>query len=118
VVARQQDDPTTTPDISTGADMIVTTNIPGKRGRAPRRPTGTTLWASIDVEWTKNYRIKNGNRPFCYSLVYVAVPSTAAPVDLDELPFPTPVCTSKTPTKPALCWRQPTTRCTPRVPRR
>ncbi|MGH3825522.1 MAG: hypothetical protein ACRDRA_22190 [Pseudonocardiaceae bacterium] len=67
--------------------MIVTTNIPGKRGRAPRRPAGTTLWASIDVEWTKNYRIKNGNRPFCYSVVYVAVPSTAVPVDLDELPF-------------------------------
>ncbi len=44
--------------------MIVTTNIPGKRGRAPRRPTGTTLWASIDVEWTKNYRITNGDRPF------------------------------------------------------
>lgn len=67
--------------------MIVTTNIPGKHGRAPHRPAGTTLWASIDVEWTKNYRIKNGNRPFCYSVVYAAVPDTAAPVDLSELPF-------------------------------
>lgn len=67
--------------------MIVTTNIRGKHGRAPRRPAGTTLWASIDVEWTKNYRIKNGNRPFCYSVVYLAVPDTGAPVDLSELPF-------------------------------
>lgn len=23
----------------------------------------------IDFEWTKNYRIKNGNKPFCYSVV-------------------------------------------------
>lgn len=67
--------------------MIVTTNIAGKRGRAPRRPAGMTLWASIDVEWTKNYRIKNGNRPFCYSVVYVALPDTAIPVDVVELPF-------------------------------
>jgi len=67
--------------------MIITTNIPGKRGRAPRCPAGATLWASIDVEWTKNYRIKNGNRPFCYSVVYAVVPGTAAPVDLSELPF-------------------------------
>ena len=67
--------------------MIVTTNLPGRPGRAPRRPAGTMLWASIDVEWTKNYRIKNGNRPFCYSVVYSAVPDTAAPVDLSELPF-------------------------------
>ncbi|WP_410570347.1 hypothetical protein [Amycolatopsis sp. cmx-4-61] len=67
--------------------MIVSTNISGKRGRAPRRPTGTTLWASIDVEWTKNYRIKNGNKPFCYSVVYTAVPSSGAATDLAELPF-------------------------------
>lgn len=67
--------------------MIVTTNIPGKSGRAPRRPAGTTLWASIDVEWTKNYRITNGNRPFCYSVVYIAMPYTTAPIDPDELPF-------------------------------
>ncbi|MGH3700100.1 MAG: hypothetical protein ACRDQ9_18840 [Pseudonocardiaceae bacterium] len=67
--------------------MIVTTNLPGKRGRAPRCPTGTMLWASIDVEWTKNYRIKNGNRPFCYSVVYAVVPDASSPVDLNELPF-------------------------------
>lgn len=67
--------------------MIVTTNIPGKHGGAPRRPVGTTLWASIDVEWAKNYRIKNGNKPFCYSVVYAVLPSTGASVDLAELPF-------------------------------
>lgn len=67
--------------------MIVTTNITGKPGRAPCRPAGTLLWASIDVEWTKNYRIKNGNRPFCYSVVYAALPDTSSPVDLAELPF-------------------------------
>lgn len=67
--------------------MIVTTNIPGKPGRAPRRPAGMTLWASIDVEWTKNYTIKNGNRPFCYSVVYAALPRSGDSVDLTELPF-------------------------------
>lgn len=66
--------------------MITTSNIPGKPGRAPRRRAGTTLWASIDVEWTKNYRIKNGNKPFCYSVVYVALPN-GNPVDLTELAF-------------------------------
>ena len=24
----------------------------------------------FDLEWTKNYRVKDGNRPFCYSFVY------------------------------------------------
>lgn len=28
--------------------------------------------ASFDLEWTKNYRIRNGNRPFCFSLVTLA----------------------------------------------
>jgi hypothetical protein len=67
--------------------MIVTTNLSGRRRAVPRRPAGATLWASIDVEWTKNYRIKNGNRPFCYSVVYAALPNTDAPVELTELPF-------------------------------
>ncbi len=67
--------------------MIVSTNIAGRQGRAPRRPAGTTLWASIDVEWTKNYRIRNGNKPFCYSVVYAAIPRSANPADLVDLPF-------------------------------
>jgi len=93
--------------------MIVTTNIPGEHGRAPHRPAGTTLWASIDVEWTKNYRIKNGNRPFCYSVVYAAVPDTAASVDLSELPCDEDPCRSAT------AWSSPSTAPTPRArPRR
>jgi len=28
------------------------------------------LVVSFDLEWTKNYRIKNGNLPFCFSFVY------------------------------------------------
>lgn len=30
--------------------------------------------AALDVEWTKNYQIKNGSRPFCYSLVLLHWP--------------------------------------------
>lgn len=29
------------------------------------------LIVGFDLEWTKNYRIKNGNRPFCFSFVYL-----------------------------------------------
>ncbi len=29
---------------------------------------------ALDVEWTKNYQIKNGSRPFCYSLVLLRWP--------------------------------------------
>ncbi|MFF1908608.1 hypothetical protein [Kitasatospora sp. NPDC058218] len=43
--------------------------------------------ASLDVEWTKNYRIKNGNRPFCFSLAVLDLPSTGSAVDLSQLPF-------------------------------
>lgn len=43
--------------------------------------------ASVDVEWTKNYRVRNGNRPFCYSIVYLALPSTCRRARLSTLPF-------------------------------
>jgi hypothetical protein len=29
---------------------------------------------ALDVEWTNNYQIKNGSRPFCYSLVLLRWP--------------------------------------------
>jgi hypothetical protein len=32
------------------------------------------LVASVDVEWTKNYRIRDGNVPFCWSVVWLQVP--------------------------------------------
>jgi hypothetical protein len=29
----------------------------------------------FDVEWTKNYQVRNGSRPFCYSIAIVAMPT-------------------------------------------
>ena len=66
--------------------MIVTSSLGGP-GRAPRRRAGTLLLAAVDVEWTKNYRVKGGNVPFCYSVVYLAVPDRDRPVDLDDAVF-------------------------------
>lgn len=51
------------------------------------KPAGVHRIASIDVEWTKNYRIKNGNRPFCFSIVHLDLPAQDGPVDLDDLGF-------------------------------
>jgi hypothetical protein len=66
--------------------MIVVSSLGGP-GRALACPEGTSLVASIDVEWSKNYRLRNSNRPFCYSVVYMAVPSRRQPVDLARQPF-------------------------------
>lgn len=44
--------------------MIIT----GDLGAGPA-PAGDDRIVAVDVEWSKNYRIKNGNRPFCYSIV-------------------------------------------------
>ncbi|MEU6718365.1 hypothetical protein ABZ897_43440 [Nonomuraea sp. NPDC046802] len=38
------------------------------------------LVASVDVEWTKNYRIQGGNRPFCYSITWLALAAHGGPV--------------------------------------
>jgi len=57
----------------------------GARGLALRRPRGAHLIASVDVEWTKNYRVRGGNVPFCYSVVYLVVPRGA--IAGDDLPF-------------------------------
>src|SRR5579859_1959455 len=43
--------------------------------RAPVKRDGYQLIASLDVEWTKNYRIKNGNVPFCWSVTWLQVPT-------------------------------------------
>jgi hypothetical protein len=66
--------------------MIVTGNLDGP-GHAPRQRAGTLLLAAVDVEWTKNYRVKGGNVPFCYSVVYVTVPDQSCPVDLDDVVY-------------------------------
>lgn len=60
----------------------------GGPGSVPVRPAGTHLVASVDVEWSKNYRIKDGNRSFCYSIVWLAVPASDQPTRLTGgLPF-------------------------------
>lgn len=52
--------------------MIVAANAPGP-GAVPARPPGSLLVAAIDVEWSKNYRIRGGNVPFCYSVLWLAI---------------------------------------------
>jgi hypothetical protein len=53
------------------SDMTVVAAAPARRG-------DRLLAASLDVEWTKNYRIANGNVPFCWSVVWLAVPAGGA----------------------------------------
>jgi hypothetical protein len=60
----------------------------GGPGGVPARRAGKRLVASIDVEWSKNYRIKNGNQAFCYSIIWLAVPASGEPLAVDAgLPF-------------------------------
>lgn len=51
----------------------------GSMTRVPLKKDGYRLAASLDVEWTKNYRIKNGNVPFCWSVTWLHVPADSAP---------------------------------------
>ncbi|KOU50097.1 hypothetical protein [Streptomyces sp. WM6378] len=51
----------------------------------PARRSGSSRIASIDVEWTDKL-VKNGNRPFCYSIVWLDLP-TDAPADLTAAGF-------------------------------
>ncbi|MFJ4093428.1 hypothetical protein ACIPYS_17760 [Kitasatospora sp. NPDC089913] len=53
----------------------------------PRATRAATRVASVDVEWTKNYRIKNGNRPFCLSIVWIDIPAGDQVVDVARLPY-------------------------------
>ena len=52
--------------------MIITSNIPAP-DVAPEAPPGTQLAAALDVDWSKNYRVRCGNVPFCYSVVWLAL---------------------------------------------
>jgi hypothetical protein len=63
--------------------VIISTNVPGS-GLLPRHPPGTRLLAAIDVEWSKNYRIRGGNVPFCYSVVWLALHDDDASTGLLE----------------------------------
>jgi hypothetical protein len=51
-------------------------------GSVPDHPAGTRLVACLDVEWSKNYRIRDGNLAFCYSIVWLAVPDRKRPATL------------------------------------
>jgi hypothetical protein len=66
---------------------MITISTTRRPGNAPARQARTLLLASVDVEWTKNYRIRNGNVPFCYSIAYLAVPTRGGTMDLASLPF-------------------------------
>lgn len=66
--------------------MIISTNVPGS-GLVPRLPAGTCLLAALDVEWSKNYRVRGGNVPFCYSVVWLALPADGASAGLEAARF-------------------------------
>lgn len=67
--------------------MIIKSSLPTNRHLQPPPPrTGRVRIASIDVEWTKNYRITNGQRPFCYSVAWLDLPADGQP-DLADEPF-------------------------------
>jgi hypothetical protein len=56
--------------------VIITGTLPA--GQAPPRAPGTRLLASVDVEWSKNYRVKDGNVPFCFSVTWLALPDAGS----------------------------------------
>ena len=62
---------------------------PEREFRRPDRLFGIerSQIVGFDVEWTKNYRVKGGSRPFCYSLVSIAVPSNPPAVLADVTTF-------------------------------
>src|SRR5215472_16387535 len=66
--------------------MIVSGNLPASAA-APVRPPGTRLVAAIDVEWSKNYRIRGGNVPFCYSVIWLPLPASDTGTGLDTTRF-------------------------------
>jgi hypothetical protein len=66
--------------------VIVTSNLPGSEP-VPASAPGTRLVAALDVEWSKNYRIRGGNIPFCYSAVWLAFPAGSASTSLDHARF-------------------------------
>jgi hypothetical protein len=48
---------------------------------------GCRVVAAFDVEWSKNYRIRNGNIPFCYSAVWLSLPGGDGPADVAGMGF-------------------------------
>jgi len=66
--------------------VIISTNVIGS-GLVPRHSPGVRLLAAIDVEWSKNYRIRGGNVPFCYSVVWLVLPADGASTGLEATRF-------------------------------
>jgi hypothetical protein len=66
--------------------VIVSSSLPAPVP-VPARPPGMLLIAAVDVEWSKNYRVRGGNVPFCYSLVWLTVPRSGAGTSLGTAPF-------------------------------
>ena len=56
--------------------MIITSNLDSP-DVVPASPQGTLLAAAIDVEWSKYYRVRGGNVPFCYSVTWLTLPQRA-----------------------------------------
>jgi hypothetical protein len=65
--------------------MIVTGDIPV--GQAPSGQPGGILVASVDVEWSKNYRVKGGNVPFCFSVTWLSLSGGDAVTDATRFWF-------------------------------
>jgi hypothetical protein len=66
--------------------VIISTNVTGS-GLVPRHPPGMRLLAAMDVEWSKNYRIRGGTVPFCYSVVWLVLPADDASTGLEATRF-------------------------------
>jgi hypothetical protein len=45
------------------------------------------LAVAIDVEWTKQYRTGGGNVPFCYSVLWLAIPEGGSTITVESAPF-------------------------------
>jgi hypothetical protein len=55
--------------------VILSSNL-SHIGEPPPKTSGCRLVASLDVEWSKNYKIKNGNIPFCWSITWLQLPAS------------------------------------------
>jgi hypothetical protein len=66
--------------------VIISSNVAGS-GLVPRHPPRVRLLAAMDVEWSKNYRIRLGNVPFCYSVVWLMLPASDASTSLEATRF-------------------------------
>ena len=68
--------------------MIVATSITAPdQGEVPSFALGARLAGAIDVEWSKNYRPKGGNVPFCYSVVWLAIPDSGDAITTETALF-------------------------------